>query len=175
MKNTNDSQIFQRNTRIFNNTNWRDRIDNNHGLKKGNVFPKNQQEAKKWNFWNRTQTGAASVNYKIYEWPDEMRTLAMKDHMNRYERFKLFHFLIQNGGTAELAAHDILRSGNYDKNAERQIREFDKIPQEKLDKYYVHDIYSGRYARPPDIRPEYRSHFDRDRHYRKEIRKEVQN
>lgn len=61
-------------------------------------YPKDQREARIWNFLNN-QDHIRGIRY----WPDYLQVMAMKDHKSYRERYRLILFFLWNGLSPILA------------------------------------------------------------------------
>ena len=96
----------------------------------GAGYPTNAREGRLWNFFN-----SGEDFFSIKDWPVYLREMALKEHKNHRERYRLYLFLTANGlhpdvacswVSAKDAKHSQLVEGDYDRPAYSQLADMSK-------------------------------------------------
>nr|WAE42717.1 MAG: hypothetical protein [Cressdnaviricota sp.] len=80
------------------------------------VLPVTRAQVARWNILNKGDLFAP-----IFSWPDELRRLALLDHLSNLQRFFFFGFLVHNGADPDWASHVLLSAGTYDQAAVNHV------------------------------------------------------
>jgi len=114
------------------------------------VVPNTPREARVWNFLN-----SGEDFFPIREWPNYLKEMALKEHKNHRERYRLFLFLSANGLHPDIAASWVLMAdymgkqilhGDYDRAALAQISDMTKkaFSRELFQNIIVYDMIKER-------------------------------
>jgi len=82
----------------------------------GTVWPVGDRQLRIWR-----ELTKQDEFYPVYQWPDQIRRLALADRLQNRDRAFLLLFILENGGSPDFASRVIHLGRNFDNAAEQHI------------------------------------------------------